>query len=134
MKNNLWSLGVHSNPKLLWILNYRIFKGQGNLGLELRSKGIQGFPNFKTELILPRHVRILGLELRSKGIQGVPQFQNRIDPSTSCENFRIRIEVQGVPQFQNRIGSPRDFIILWDPREFRIRIGDQGDPWGSSIS
>jgi len=82
MKNNLWSLGVHSNPKLLWILNYRIFMGQGNLGLELRSKGIQG----------------------------VHQFQNRIDPSTSCENFRIRIEgqgIHGVPQFHKRIGSPR---------------------------
>jgi hypothetical protein len=100
MKNNLWSLGVHSNPKLLWILNYRIFMGQGNLGLELRGKGSMGFINFKTELILPRHVRILGLELRGKGSMGFPNFINELDP--------------------------RDFIILWDRRKFRIRIEVQG--------
>ena len=54
--------------------------GQGNLGLELRGKGSMGFINFKTELILPRHVRILGLELRSKGIQGFPNFKTELDP------------------------------------------------------
>ena len=113
MKNNLWSLGVHSNPKLLWILNYRIFKGQGNLGLELRSKGIQGFPNFKTELILPRHVRILGLELRSKGF---PNFKTELDPPETSLYYGIQgnlgLElgikgIHGVPQFHKRIGSPR---------------------------
>ena len=45
-------------------------------------------------------MRILGLELRGKGSMGFPNFINELDP--------------------------RDFIILWDRRKFRIRIEVQG--------
>jgi hypothetical protein len=64
--------------------------GQGNLGLELRSKG---FMNFRNEMILPRHVRILGLELGVKGMDPLETSLYYGDP----REFRIRIEVQGDP-------------------------------------
>ena len=102
MKNNLWSLEVHSNPKLIWILNYRIFMGQGNLGLELRS---MGFMNFRTELILPRHVRNLGLELRSKGFMN---FRTELILPRHVRNLGLELRSKGSMGFNSNLK------LFWD--------------------
>jgi len=68
---------------------------------------------------------------------GFSNFINELDSLQSMEiqrNLGLELGVKGihgVQQFHKRIGFP---TIYGDPEEFRIRIGGQGDPWGSAIS
>jgi len=79
--------------------------GQGNLGLELRSKGSMGFMNFRTELILPRHVRNLGLELRSKGFMN---FRTELILPRHVRNLGLELRSKGSMGFNSNLK------LFWD--------------------
>ena len=125
---------INSNLKLFWDLNC------------WGSKGIHGFTNFTNELDFLQSMEIqrnLGLELgvtETHGsslyygdsgefririeVQGEPrvhEFQNIIDPSTSCEKFRNRIEVQGVAPHEM---DPPDTMEI--QRNLGLELGVKG--------